>query len=216
MFLRLCGAHVRVQHVGFAAGSMPAAQSGPLLQDVDGLIVCGDTTAGACEPGRDPDSWLAALREAAKGRMPVLALDGGGQWLTLARGGTLHPDAAAHYGVDPRQRSQTRAAVQRSGHAVKIAADSGLHRLTEVEELMIRVRNNQAIATPGEGLQSVAQDWRGRIFAVEDPHHPFCLGVDWAPHLALHQRSQRRLLQAFVRAASAVDPDADIAMRERA
>ncbi|MCA0858410.1 gamma-glutamyl-gamma-aminobutyrate hydrolase family protein [Phaeobacter italicus] len=193
----------------------------PIDRDyVDGIVIVGSKVAEQPEITADnvvpfaqfqshgwsvvlPPHLLDLLRHDSGSQIPVLAVNGGCQWLNLARGGSIYNDAAAFYGVDLDTRLMAR-------QEVSLISTSGLRRVMDRLELEVNCTVNQAVSVLGRGLQVVGRDSKGMIQAVEDPHHAFFVGVQWAPEYLLHKRAQRRLLRAFVRAASAIETDAEV------
>jgi putative glutamine amidotransferase len=141
---------------------------------------------------------LAAARGALVRGMPVLGICGGQQLLAVALGGTLiqHiPDEIA--GALPHRQPNPR---NEPGHSVSIVAGTLLHRITGADSLVVNSAHHQAVRTPGPGVvvDAIAPD--GVVEGIEDPRHPFCLGVQWHPEFALSD-GDRRIFRAFVEAA---------------
>lgn len=157
----------------------------------DGLILTGgvdpDTTALPSDwPGHEPmhpyarpmdprrqafelallDAW-----ETNKPEAPLLGICLGMQLLTLRHGGTLNqylPDTHPAEVVE-RHRDQF--------HSVNVLIDDSV--LPNAED-PIKSHHQQAIADAGR-LRVVAVAEDGIIEAVDDPQHPFRLGVQWHP-----------------------------------
>lgn len=161
-------------------------------------------TAAADTKRERIDSLLLELAELHQ--MPTLAVCFGLQSLNVHRGGTL----VQHLQPMPVNHRAGRAVAQ--AHASVIAADSGLgHILSSADDvqpdaqngylrLMVNSSHHQAIGTPGEGLRisgRSAED--GVIEALEDPSHPFLVGIQWHPERTVsHSDASRHLLQALV------------------
>ena len=60
--------------------------------------------------------------------------------------------------------------------------------------------HRQAVRELGDGLEISARAPDGVVEAIEDPMHPFYIGVGWHPE-RLHTEADRRLLAAFLDAA---------------
>jgi putative glutamine amidotransferase len=141
---------------------------------------------------------LATTKGALARGMPVLGICGGEQLLAVALGGTLvqHiPDeimgALPHRQPNPRNEP---------GHTVRIVPGTLLARITGAASLAVNSAHHQAVKTAGPGVvvDAVAED--GVVEGIEDPRHPFCLGVQWHPEFALSD-GDRRIFRAFVEAA---------------
>jgi putative glutamine amidotransferase len=141
---------------------------------------------------------LAATKGALARAMPVLGICGGEQLLAVALGGTLvqHipdeiPSALPHRQPNPRSEP---------GHKVHIRPGTLLARITGADTLAVNSAHHQAVkhAGPGVVVAAVAPD--GVIEGIEDPRHPFCLGVQWHPEFALSE-GDRCIFRAFVAAA---------------
>ncbi len=140
---------------------------------------------------------LAITRAALARDMPVLGICGGQQLLNVALGGTLiqHiPDAVAH--ALAHEQANPR---DQSGHSVRIAPDTLLHRITGSEELAVNSAHHQAVRDPSPGavVDAIAPD--GVIEGIEVPGYRFCLGVQWHPEFLISD-GDRRIFAAFVAA----------------
>jgi len=185
--------------------------AGDYLALLDGLIVTGG--AFDVDPAlfgaktkhetvalktRRTDFELAICQAALAKNMPVLGICGGEQLLNVALGGTLiqHiPDeirnALAHEQPNPRTEP---------GHAVTIAPNTLLRRVTQLSEMQVNSAHHQAVKDPAPGLvvDAVAPD--GVIEGIEDPKRRFVLGVQWHPEYRLSE-GDTRIFAAFIQAA---------------
>ncbi|MGE0420401.1 MAG: gamma-glutamyl-gamma-aminobutyrate hydrolase family protein [Acetobacteraceae bacterium] len=199
-----------------AAGGLPvtlpheAALAEAYLDRLDALVVTGgafdvdpalygessrhDTVV--LKQGRTA-SELALMRGALGRRMPVLGICGGQQLLAVALGGTLiqHipdsiPDALRHEQPNPRHEA---------GHAVRVVPGTLLHRIVGTPEMAVNSSHHQAVAEPGP--DAIVNAWApdGVIEGVEDPQHPFCLGVQWHPEFLIDP-GDRRIFDALIAA----------------
>jgi putative glutamine amidotransferase len=178
------------------------------LEQIDGLIVTGGGFdvdpalfgAKARHPtiktkDRRTAFELAAAKGALEREMPVLGICGGQQLLNVALGGTLiqHipdevPNCVAHRQTNPRNEA---------GHTVRVIAGTLLHRITGADSLGVNSAHHQAVKTaaPGLVIDAIAED--GVVEGIEDPHHRFCLGVQWHPEFEINE-ADRRIFRAFV------------------
>jgi putative glutamine amidotransferase len=138
-----------------------------------------------------------ALTEGAITRgKPVLGICGGEQLLAVALGGTLiqHipdavPDALEHEQTNPRHEA---------GHTVVITPGTVLHRIVGAAEMRVNSAHHQAILTAGRGVvNALAPD--GIIEGIEDPAHPYCIGVQWHPEYFIDP-GDRRIFDALIAA----------------
>ena len=182
-----------------------------LLKGLDGLLLTGGDDPDPKLYGRklhpaevlmDPERQafdLALIRAVLKRRMPVLAICLGSQMLNLVRGGTLVQDipsqvrgAGAHKpvkGVPP-------------WHAVRIQRGSRLAGILGTSSLAANSFHHQAVGEVGRGLKAVAHAPDGVVEGIEDPGHPFLVGVQWHPERCYRERPhQARLFRALVLAA---------------
>lgn len=180
-------------------------QSGATLDEtlsrLDGaLLVGGDDM--------DPAAYGAALHAATKPidperqafdllltrrlmerRIPTLGICFGCQLLNVALGGTLMQDVPAHSGG--------------AWHPVSVEPGSLLARALGIggeESLEANSYHHQAVDRPGHGLRVTARTPDGVAEAVEDPGHPFLLGVQWHPERCRERPAHARLFHALVRA----------------
>ena len=77
-----------------------------------------------------------------------------------------------------------------------------LATLTGAGPLDVNSFHHQAADRLGEGLRVVARALDGAVEGLEDPAHPFLLGVQWHAEGMMAWAEQRRLFAALVQAAS--------------
>jgi putative glutamine amidotransferase len=181
----------------------PGAMS-TLLTRLDGVCLSGgpdlDPAAygaraheqlGPVEPALDRfELELASAADAAG--MPLLGVCRGAQAINVARGGTLHQHIDGH--------RQTELATLPT-HSVRIAARSRTAHLLGGHSAEVNSFHHQAVETLGDGLVATAWAADGTIEALEDPGHPFLLGVQWHAETLLDDPAQVALFAALVEAA---------------
>ena len=118
---------------------------------------------------------LAALVEADRLTLPVLAICRGMQLLNVARGGSLHQDIPNH--------SQTTNGTPRDAltHTVRLEPDGCLARILGGDRVETNSMHHQAVDQIGANL--VASGWAEdeTIEALVEPGERFVIGVQWHP-----------------------------------
>lgn len=187
-----------------------------VLAEVDGLLLPGGSdiaptlyggaphpSMGGHDPARDA-SEAALVRWATDAHLPVLGICRGMQFLNVARGGTLLPDisvavpAALKHDYFPSQ-GYDRGLLVHSARALPASKARWILGQAPVE---VNSLHHQAVETIGEGLAVTALSPDGVVEAMEDPHHPFFMGVQWHPEEIQDRPDMRALLCAFVEAAA--------------
>jgi len=198
-----------------AAGGLPliapaftdAASIAEALDVVVGVLLIGgpdyhpDAYGGHEQPAeqlmlrRRHDADLLLARETRRRRLPVLGICGGHQLLVISEGGALVQDLPSEW------PNAIRHADGEDGHEVRVEAGSRLHALVG-PSLAVNSYHHQAVQ-PGRcgGLTVCAKAADGVIEAVEDPAHPFCIGVQWHPERLAGTPASQALFSGLVRAA---------------
>ena len=159
---------------------------------------------GTVTPPRD-EMEFAALEEALRLRMPVLAICRGCQLLNVALGGTLYQDL-------PSQRAsgiihEQAAPWNHRWHGARVEEGSGLHRIFGAAELHINSFHHQGIDRLAPGLTPTVWSEDGLVEGVEARDYPWVYGVQWHPERGEAEAPgdprdpDRRLLWALVQAA---------------
>ena len=136
-------------------------------------------------PYRDAFELELAQGALARG-LPILGICRGMQLICVARGGTLHGDAAPHPGGDwDRWGLVMRAVVEGAdppshpGHPLRVAARSRLAAALGAEETWVNSYHHQAVDRLGDGVVAVAWADDGVVEAVELEGDAWVLGVQW-------------------------------------
>lgn len=136
------------------------------------------------------------FRRAFRRAVPILGICGGMQLMNVVMGGSLlqdissqHPAARAHRG--PKHLR----------HRVRVEPESLLANVVRRRKLTVNSTHHQAVRHLGKGLTACAYSPDGLVEAIECPTLPFLLGVQWHPERLRTDISQRRIFQAFVKAA---------------
>jgi putative glutamine amidotransferase len=196
----LAGAELRVRHVRLedAARQLATAHALVLTGDDDDIhpALYGQDVRGAraTHPALDRAD-AALLRDALASGMPVLGVCRGHQLLNVARGGTLHQDLGAE-----RATLRPELHADRRIHAVATGGDSLTRRMVGARAAVPSI-HHQAIDRLGQGLRVTARSADGIVEGVEDPRHPFAVGVQWHAELPEAGIAGRRVRDALADAA---------------
>lgn len=149
---------------------------------------------------RRHEADLLLARATLRRCLPVLGVCGGLQLLVIARGGALVQDIPSEW---PGAITHTVPGDEPCTHRIAIAPDSRLHGLLRDDGLEVNSFHHQA-AQPSRcgGLAVSATAPDGIIEAVEDPEHPFCIGVQWHPERMPASPSSRALFAGLVAASA--------------
>ena len=162
-----------------------------VLDLVDAIILTGG--AGDIDPalyGQEPhpetgpiqkerDAYeLSLARAAIKRGVPTLGICRGMQVLNVAYGGSVEqhlPDVVGHEAHRP-----TRGVF--ADHEVRLEPDSLAARTAGSEVAEVKSHHHQGIREVGDGLVATGRATKDEtVEAIEDPAHPFVLGVLWHP-----------------------------------
>ncbi len=193
--------------------STPADQVPALVERVDGVLFSGGGDLDPATYGGQPHPQvyevnpardaleLTLAREVVRQRKPFLGICRGIQVLNVALGGTLYEDLADQKPHALVHRRDPRSERTLLAHQVALAPESRLAAILGTTHLPVNSLHHQGIRRLAPGLQAVAHAPDGLIEAVEVPHHPFGLAVQWHPEW-LYDTDQRMaaLFQAFVAA----------------
>lgn len=182
---------------------------------IDGLLLSGggdvdpscygETQRWECgevSPVRDDFELRLCRAFVAAERKPLLGICRGIQVLNAALGGTLYQDLASEFPAATIAHRQKQRPLYAS-HTVSVDADSHLSRIIGGVELRVNSHHHQAVKELAAPLRAVAFAPDGVIEAVEQPGHPFCIGVQWHPERLCDQKGgdgHARLFSAFVEA----------------
>jgi putative glutamine amidotransferase len=127
---------------------------------------------------------LLLCAEARARGLPILAVCGGLQLLSIVAGGCL----AVH--VDGHATGH---------HWVRIEPGSRLRRVLQCDRLRVNSRHHQLVEEPGRGLRAAAFARDGSIEALEGTDNRFLLAVQWHPE-TMQTEASARLFAALIRA----------------
>jgi len=177
-----------------------------VVGDLDGLLLAGgdDCDPAAYGEPRHPtvepmdprrqDNDLSLARVARERGIPTLGICLGVQVMNVAAGGTLiqHIESDIDHASEPSDRHR---------HDVAIDGGTRLARILGERELEVNSSHHQAIKEIGDGLRVTAHAPDGIVEGLEDPRHPFYLGVQWHPEDMSGETSASAIFGAFVEAA---------------
>jgi putative glutamine amidotransferase len=181
-----------------------------ILEGIDGILLAGGDDCDpaeygeekhpSCEPmdPRRQHNDLGLARLARERGIPTLGICLGVQVMNVAAGGTLIQDIGSAIGTDIDHASEPSG---RHRHDVHIEAATKLGRILGVRELNVNSSHHQAVGRVAGGLRVTAQAPDGVVEGLEDPSHPFYVGVQWHPEDMPDESSATAIFGAFVEAA---------------
>lgn len=187
---------------------MPATEIIPenLLDGIDGIVLSGGGDLSPDLYGEKPaeetygisplrDAFeIAMVEEAAKYRIPVLAICRGLQLINVLRGGSLQLHIDDHWQENPADLPM---------HSVDIVAGSELSRIVGNTQMNVNSYHHQAIERLGEGLAPVA--FAGDIIEAIEDRELGLIAVQWHPeHLSRVSPQNSALFSDLVYRASRI------------
>jgi putative glutamine amidotransferase len=198
------------------AGAMPVLippqpeNAAEVIESLDGILLAGGDD---CDPrlyGQQPHPSLepmdprrqendfALARMTRERGIPTLGICLGVQMMNVAAGGDLFQDIDSEVKTTVRHASDPE---NRERHDVNVTAGTKLAAILGTAHLDVNSSHHQAVRRVGEGLQVTAHARDGVIEGLEDPAHPFYIGVQWHPEDMTGEGSAVSLFEAFVNAA---------------
>jgi putative glutamine amidotransferase len=183
-----------------------------VIEGLDGLLLAGGDDCDpaeygeekhpSCEP-MDPrrqknDLGLAKL--ARERGIPTLGICLGVQVMNVAAGGTLIQDIGSAVETEIDHASEPS---DRHRHEVLIDGATKLGGILGARELNVNSSHHQAVGRVADGLRVTAHAPDGVVEGLEDPAHPFYVGVQWHPEDMPGEASATAIFGAFVDAARA-------------
>ena len=182
-----------------------------VVDALDGLVLAGGDDIAPDAYGDEPRACgdlldprrqrndLALARLARERGLPLLGICLGSQVINVAAGGTLVQDIPSECEDALEHRGGPG---KRQRHVVEVDPESMLASIVGTTSVDVNSGHHQSILEAGDGLAVVARSRDGVVEAVEDPRHPFYVGVQWHPEEMLGEASARRLFEALVEAAA--------------
>ncbi|WP_419499605.1 gamma-glutamyl-gamma-aminobutyrate hydrolase family protein [Alistipes ihumii] len=207
-----------------AAGGIPVviplmrdtADLSRLFERLDGLVLIG---GGDVDPARfdaEPSAALghvdtvrdaydfALLDRALRRNIPVLGICRGEQLINVAFGGTLYQDLPSEYADRSVNHSQSLPSSEAT-HAVTVAEESLVRRITGADTLWTNSFHHQAVRDVAPGFRATARTRDGVVEAIEplDPRIRV-LGVQFHPeaHAVAGDTTMRKFFVHLVREAA--------------
>lgn len=181
-----------------------------VVDGLDGILLAGGDDCDPAAYGEEPHPTVIAmdarrqaneqaLAKAARDRgIPTLGVCLGMQMMNVVAGGSLVQDIASELETHIEHASEPE---QRARHDVIVEQGTRLADILPATELNVNSSHHQAIRRVGEGLRVTAHAPDGVIEGLEDPRHPFYVGVQWHPEEMVGEESAAALFGAFVEAA---------------
>jgi putative glutamine amidotransferase len=198
------------------AGAIPVIippqpeNAGDLVESLDGILLAGgdDCDPAAYGEERHPsvepmdprrqNNDMGLARAARDRGIPTLGICLGLQVMNVSAGGTLLQDITSQMETAIEHVSEPE---DRARHDVRLANGTRLSSILGNRDLNVNSSHHQAIRNVGRGLRVTAEAPDGIVEGLEDPEHPFYLGVQWHPEDMGSEKSASILFGAFVEAA---------------
>jgi len=181
-----------------------------IVEGLDGILLAGGDD---CDPEifgeerhpsvepmdpRRQSNDLTLARLARERGIPTFGICLGVQVMNVAAGGSLIQDIASSVETDIDHASEPS-----DRHRHEVILEHGTHtaEILHHHELNVNSSHHQAIGRVADGLRVTAHAPDGVIEGLEDPAHPFYVGVQWHPEDMPGENSASVLFQAFVEAA---------------
>lgn len=182
-----------------------------LMDGLDGLVLAGGedcdpaaygeprhpTVTDPMDPRRQTND-LGLAKAARERGLPTLGICLGMQVMNVAAGGTLLQDIDSQIETEIRHASEPE---DRGRHDVIVEKATRLGQILGERELNVNSSHHQAVGKVGEGLRVTALAPDGVVEGLEDPKHPFYVGVQWHPEDMTGEDSATALFGAFIEAA---------------
>ena len=182
-----------------------------VVETLDGVLLAGGYDCDPSEYGEeahpsiepmDPrrqSNDLSLAKVARERGIPTLGICLGLQIMNVAAGGSLVQDIDSQMETDIEHVSDPD---DRARHDVRIERGTKLAKILDgTIEMNVNSSHHQAIKDVGEGLRRTAHAPDGVVEGLEDPRHPFYVGVQWHPEDMPAADSATKIFRALVEAA---------------
>ncbi len=194
--------------------NMAPEMAGAYLTRMDGLVLSGGLDVDPHYYGEEPlpdlgkidivrdEFELELVKVVKEAGVPILAICRGIQVMNVAFGGTLiqHIPAQVEGALKHEQSAIRDDAVSQS---IDIVEGSQLHEIAGTTRTRVNSFHHQSVKRVAEGFQVTATTLDGVIEGIEDPNHPYCVGVQWHPERRPHDPLTQGLFASHVEAARA-------------
>ncbi len=181
-----------------------------IVEELDGILLAGGDD---CDPAiygeqahpsvepmdpRRQTNDLTLAKVARERGIPTLGICLGLQVMNVAAGGTLVQDIDSQMQTDIHHASEPE---DRARHSVVVEQGTKLAAILGSRNLHVNSSHHQAIRKVPEDLRITAHAPDGIVEGLEDPRHPFYVGVQWHPEDMKGETSASAIFGAFVEAA---------------
>lgn len=182
-----------------------------LLARLDGIVLAGGPD---CDPAaygeachatvqpmdaRRQANDVALASTARRMGVPALGICLGLQVMNISSGGSLIQDIPSQHSTGITHTSEPGA--PRVRHDVRIDPDTRLGAIIGGGDVNVNSSHHQAVNRVASGMRVTAVAPDDLVEGLEDPNHPFYLGVQWHPEDMRGEASSTSLFAAFVAAA---------------
>lgn len=138
---------------------------------------------------------------AIKQKLPFFGICNGMQLINVLHGGKViqHIPDEGKFMDHEQSHSPDHKDYKIGYHDVEIGKNTQLFEIVGAKKITTNSSHHQAAKNAGKGLVASAHAADGVIEAVEDPNHPFCIGVQWHPEFEVSD-ADRKIFEAFVAA----------------
>ena len=183
-----------------------------IVEGLDGIVLAGGEDCDPSVYGEEPHPTVEpmdarrqtndlALAKLARERgIPTLGICLGLQVMNVAAGGTLVQDIDSQIATDIEHASDPS---NRNRHGVTIEKGTKLASIIGAGDKTVNSSHHQSIKNVGEGFRVTAHAPDGVVEGIEDPRHPFYVGVQWHPEDMKGEDAASALFGAFIEAARA-------------